>query len=591
MSDRINAVFDLVRLGRYAEAKPGLLRMVARNPDDHEARFALAECFFWTGQPSGATFHLDALLRAKDLREDLLAVACDLLAKTGALGRAVTTLEQRRTADSTAFNTRISLCSFYMQQAKLDEASAVLAEAEGIAPDFPIVRKLKGALFSRRGDVDAAIDAYRASLWENPGDVNLASSLAFMINGSAKATKQEVFQPHVMFGELMAQQAGTGGFTFQGRLDPDRRLKLAFVSHDINGHSVSAFLEAPVRHLDRASFEVWIYYTGTGRDATTERLAGLVDRFVHMPGVTSVDLASRVHADHIDVLIELNGHTQGHRLHAMQLRPAPLQATWLGYPNTTGLKTIDLRLVDAITDPPGVEAFNTERLVRLDPCFLCYTPIDTVPERVGAGWSRAPRSTIDDRPVFACFNAAHKINDFTISLWSRVLNRVPDSRMLVKARGASGPHSAEGVRSRFSAQGVDAARIEMIPFKDSPSEHLNTYASADIQLDTFPYHGTTTTCESLLMGVPVVTLTGDRHVSRVSTSILHAVGLGELAPSTPDAYVDAAASLAADTSRLRALQSMLPDRVRLGPLCDGRTFAATFGRAIRAAWRETCARI
>ena len=289
--------------------------------------------------------------------------------------------------------------------------------------------------------------------------------------------------------------------------------------------------------------------------------------------------------ERIDILIELNGHTLGHRLHALQLRPAPLQATYMGYPNTTGLRTIDLRLVDAVTDPPGSEAFHSERLVRLPGCFLCYTPVDEVQQRVGAGFVPALRRTEDDLPVFCCFNAAHKMNDVTIALWSRVLGAVPAARMLVKSRGASGPFSAEGLRGRFTAHGVAPERIDIASFTHSTAEHLNTYAGADIQLDTHPYNGTTTTCESLLMGVPVITLTGDRHVSRVSSSLLSAVGLPELAAPDEEGFVRTAAALAGDVPRLRTLQQGLPQRVRGSILCDAPRFGRVFGEALREAWR------
>jgi predicted O-linked N-acetylglucosamine transferase (SPINDLY family) len=591
VNDPLDPLLELVKNGRYAQARPGLQRLVARKPDNTDARLALADCLLWTGETAAAVFQLERILQTPSLPDELFVPACDLLARAGRSNTAIERLQARRAAEPGSLMTRLSLATLHLSLAQIDQSWEALAEAEAIFPDSPIVKRLKGAVLSKRGDVDGAIDAYRACLWDAPDDINLVSAMAFLLNSSVRATVAEVFQAHRKFGELMAGEVASDGFDFggEGRYDPARRLRLAFLTHDAVGHSISSFLEEPLRHLDRGRFEVLLYHTGVGHDEVTDRLARCCDRFAHLPAVNSPDLAARIFGDRVDILVELNGHTQGHRLHAMQLRPAPLQATWLGYPNTTGLRTVDIRIVDAITDPPGSERFATERLVRIAPCFICYTPIDTVPERIGAGWKAPVRTTADGRPVFCCFNAAHKVNDYTLALWARVLARVPGSTLLLKSRGVSGPAGTDGLLKRLTAHGVPADRARIIPYGQGNADHLRTYAEADVQLDTFPYHGTTTTCESLLMGVPVVTLTGERHVSRVTTSILNTVGLPHLAATTEEGFVEAAATLASDTPALRRLQAALPAAVRASPLCDGPAFGARMGDALAEQWRLLCA--
>ena len=266
-------LIEHVRMGRYSQAKDGLIRLVARRPDDVEARLALAECLFWSGQAGPAAFHLRQFIRRKDVRDEVLAHGCDLLARSGEKDLAVEILEARRAADPAAVNVRLALTSLYITAAKLDEARRVFGEAEVDFRDMPSVKGLKGALLSRLGDVDGAVAAYRACMWQNPDDPNLLSALGYLLNGSVKAAREEVYQVHAKFGEVMSQQAGAGGFDFSGRWDPERRLRVAFLTHDAIAHSVASFLEAPLRGLSREGFEVYLLHTGTGSDSNTERLA------------------------------------------------------------------------------------------------------------------------------------------------------------------------------------------------------------------------------------------------------------------------------------------------------------------------------
>ena len=291
-------------------------------------------------------------------------------------------------------------------------------------------------------------------------------------------------------------------------------------------------------------------------------------------------LDALIRTERIDVLLELAGHTTGHRLAAIARKPAPVIVTAIGYPDTTGLPAVDARLVDSITDPSGTEERCTECLVRLDPCFLCYTPPDEAPE---------PRMPAADAPItFGSFNNASKIGPSTIRLWARVLAAVPEARLLVKSAGLSDRVTRGSLLQAFAAEGIDAARIDALDLTAGRREHLEAYARVHVALDTTPYNGTTTTCEALWMGVPVITTLGDRHAARVSASLLHAVGHPEWVAKDAADFARIGAALAADRAGLARMRSSLRTRMQASPLCDRAAYGERFHRAVRACWALAC---
>jgi len=285
----------------------------------------------------------------------------------------------------------------------------------------------------------------------------------------------------------------------------------------------------------------------------------------------------------IDILIDLAGHTAGHRLDLFTLKPAPVQMTWLGYPNTTGLDAIDYRLTDSRADPPGpADQWSSETLLRLPDCFHCYAGDEALP---------APRfeNRQADGPTLGSFNNTAKLSDRTVSLWARVLEESPGASLLLKGHGLADPDSAAYLLSRFEdrAPGV-SERIELIGWTRGQDEHLALYDRIDIALDPTPYNGTTTTCEALWMGAPVVTLEGETHAGRVGVSLLTAVGLTSLIARTEDDYVGIVRELAVNRDALFETKTGLRQRMRASPLCDAEGFARSFEAALRDAWRTWC---
>ncbi|MDB5876203.1 MAG: repeat-containing protein, partial [Ramlibacter sp.] len=362
---------------------------------------------------------------------------------------------------------------------------------------------------------------------------------------------------------------------------PDRRLRVGYVSPNFSRHSVGYFIEPVIASHDRTAYEIHCYYTNREADDTTARIEASAERWRHVHGMSDDALARLIAEDRIDVLVDLAGHTSLGRLPVFARKPAPVQLTWLGYPDTTGVSAIDYRVTDRTADPAGAEARHTERLLRIPGVFLCYQPPFDAP-------AVTLRETAPEDVVFCSFNLLEKVNAPTIGMWARILRELPGSRLLMKAELLRHDPTAQRVRESFAAHGIDESRIELVTWVEDRAAHLDLYGRADIALDTFPYNGTTTTCEAMWMGVPVVTLAGEAHMSRVGATLLTAAGLGDLVAQSPEAYVDAAVRLSRDPERRRALRSSLRTRLRASPLLDHAGFTRKLEASVRGAWREWC---
>ncbi len=359
-------------------------------------------------------------------------------------------------------------------------------------------------------------------------------------------------------------------------------LRVGFLSPDFREHSVAYFIRPIIEGLDRSRFHVSCYMSCPQQDQVTASIRKASDIWRDVSLGTQAAVANCIRGDDLDVLVELAGHTAGGSMFAVAMKPARLHVTYLGYPGTTGLRSIDCRLVDSHTDPAGdpydAQAHASEKLVRLDPCFLCYSPSQDAPPV-------AERSA--DAPLtFGSFNAMKKTTRRTLQLWSRVLAAVPGSRLYLKNSSLKNASLRDDFLARLADAGIARDRIDLAPFAASTREHLACYANVDIALDTFPYHGTTTTCEALFMGVPVIALTGDAHVARVGVSVLHAAKCPQWVARDDAEYVAIAARLAADRGALASTRASLRPRMLASSLCDAAAMSARFGDTLERIARE-----
>ena len=364
-------------------------------------------------------------------------------------------------------------------------------------------------------------------------------------------------------------------------MDPEVRLKVAFLSPDYRRHSCAFFLEGILRHLDRGKVRVFGYSDTLRPDEDTGRLRQLCDEWRDVTGKSHAEVAEMIRADGIHVAVDMAGHSASNRLPVFAVKPAPVQFSYLGYPATTGMDCFDGRIVDTFTDPSGFEAHGSEPLIRLDRPFLAYTPPPDAPE------PGQPPARMNGFITFGSFNNLAKLNGRVVALWAAILRDCAGSRLLLKAHTLADPEVCADLRERFQAQGITGDRLDLRgwSFESSP---LQPYREMDIALDPFPYAGTTTTCEALWMGVPVVTLAGSRHAGRVGVSLLNAVGHDDLVAADENAYQRIALDLALDETRRLQMRNGLRASMAASSLCDGAGQARELESLFRRIWREKC---
>tara|TARA_R110000787_G_scaffold144264_1_gene258165 strand:+ start:130713 stop:132794 length:2082 start_codon:yes stop_codon:yes gene_type:complete len=424
---------------------------------------------------------------------------------------------------------------------------------------------------------DDAITAYRQSVKLRPDDKGLWSNLLLCLRYDPSRTAAEIYDEHLAFGRTFGQGAeavtSAPPLSEIQTLRASRPLRVGYVSADFRSHSVAFFLEPVLRAHDRNAVEVICYSDVAAPDGVTSRLRGLSDGWRDLRGRDDSVAADMIRSDAIDLLVDLSGHTAGNRLGVFAERAAPIQLTWLGYPGTTGLAEMDYRLTDEMADPD--DSFHTEQMVRLPHGFHCYGPPPNAP---------VP-SRSEGRPLtFGSFNNLAKITPDVMSCWARLTASVPDARLLLKAR----PLADAKVREQFiriaEEAGLTAGRLTLVGHVKDLAEHLALYRDIDVALDPFPYAGTTTTCEAMWMGVPVVTLRGTAHAGRVGASLLTTVGLDDLIADDLDEYAGIATALIADRARLADDRQTLRARVAASPLCHAEDFTRSLEDAYHTLW-------
>ena len=461
---------------------------------------------------------------------------------------------------------------------RCDEARAAFAEALRLRPDFAPAHNNLGRLCKATGLLPEAVAHFRDALAAQPTP-DTHSNLLYALNYLPEIEPGAVLAEHRRWHELYARPLAMVRPLAPATDLGTRPLRVGYLSPDFNHHAVAYFIEPVLVAHDRARVEFFCYASVRQPDTVTERLRQLAGP-AHWRDIARLDdeaAAQLIRQDRLDLLIDLAGHTAGHRLLIFARRPAPVQATWIGYPNTTGLDAIDYRLTDAISDPPGqTDGWHCEKLVRLPGPFSCYQPDARAPE------VNALPATTTGRVTLGCLNNFAKVTPDVIALWSQILRELPDARLLLKSRGLGDPGVVTRIHAAFAAHGVPTERVTLDGTERGVADHLGLYHGIDLGLDPFPYNGTTTTCEALWMGVPVIALAGRVHAARVGASLLTHVGLPEFIAATPEAYVAAAVAAARDLPRLAETRRTLRERMRTSPLCD----AVGFTRRLEAAFVE-----
>ncbi len=438
-----------------------------------------------------------------------------------------------------------------------------------------------GAALCDQGRFRDAAAVYRRGLELDPWCAELASNLLFSLNFDPSLSPEAVFAEHLQLGQRIGERLSKPARQPACDLDPQRRLRIGYVSPDFCSHPVADFLEPVLAAHDRRAVEVFCYSDVARPDAVTARLAGLSSHFIPCAGSTNATLAERIASDRVDILVDLAGHTGNGRLLAFAEKPSPIQVSWLGYGATTGLSAIDYRIADEHSVPESAERFFVERIVRLPRSANCYLH-PASPEPAPAPCLRRGHVT------FGCFNNPAKVGREVVATFARILNQLPSSRLSLRYGTFADPLLRAQYVRWFGEEGIPPARIDL--FGHSPlEEYLESFAHVDIALDPFPYSGETTALHTLWMGVPLVALEGVTLVQRLASRVLRVAGLAEWVARSTDEYAAIALSLARDPARLAEWRTRLRDRLKASPLLDHQGVTRELEAAYRQMWQRYCA--
>jgi protein O-GlcNAc transferase len=574
----------LLEMGKGEEAVTPCRQAVAANPNLAEAYNTLGNVLNMLGRSEEA---MEAYGRGIMIRPDLAELHLNsglVQVNSGKKPEAEASFRRALELKPDYPKALNSLALILMEKDELDEAEVLLKRAAAIEPGNMDVLNNLGRVFKStwRGAEDLEVRRRIAAL--KPDDAAAHSAMIFTMCWDPAFDPIGMFKESRRWDERHAKPFSKIRRSPGENQDPERRLRVGYVSADFWLHSVSYFFRPLLHHHDRREFEIICFSDVERPDAVTELIRADADGWHDIRGQSDEGVAELIRASNIDILVDLSGHSAQNRLMVFVRRAAPVQISYLGYPASTGLSAMDYRMTDLHSDPPGkTEDLHSEELLRLPTTNWCYSPIEGAP-------AVQPSPAASGKPIcFGSFNHVAKITPRMIEVWSRVLNAVPGSRLLLKSAGLGTPSVRRKIGEMFASHGVDPARVDFAGREANIFAHLGLYGRVDIALDTFPYNGTTTTCEALWMGVPVVTLAGDVHVSRVGVSLLNSVGLPELIARNEDEYVSIAVELAGNVAKLADLRATLREQMKDSPLMDGPRFARNVESAYRDVWRRWCA--
>ncbi|HVT83176.1 MAG TPA: tetratricopeptide repeat protein [Phycisphaerae bacterium] len=463
------------------------------------------------------------------------------------------------------------LTAVYSALGKWDEAAESCQRVVTLVPQFADGFYNYGLCLFQLGLIDEAMACYKRAVALRPSFAEAHSIYLYTLNFHPHYTGDYILDMHKHWNLTQAQMLAPVARPARRERAAGRKLRVGYVSSHFRAHPVGRFFEPLLREHDRSQFEIFLYADMAHGDPLTARLQGLGDAWRVIFGQNDAQVAEQVRQDGIDILVDLNLHSEGNRLMMFARKPAAVQACHLAYCGTTGLGTMDYRLSDPVLDPAGVEGPYTEKTVRVPGCYWCYQP-----PAEAAAVIPMPRNDV----VFGCLNHFAKVSPQALEAWARILGRVPGSRLLMLAPEG---RARKRVTSVLGQRGVAAERIEFVSQMPAAS-YYSTHWRIDVALDPFPFTGRTTTCDALWMGVPVVTLRGNRAVGRSGASILTALGLGEWIAGNVDEYVEIAVKLAGDKAGRQRAGVGMRERMQNSPLMDAKGYAREVEEAYRKMW-------
>lgn len=522
---------------------------------------------------------ISAFAKAIELKPDLAEAYFNLgdIYKTkGELDKAADLLEQGLQYSKKRPDVLKSIGRILLQQDKLAEAEKRFAEGLQLTPKDVGLLCGYGKAIGLQGNIEKEMDLNVRALTIAQNASGIHSNILYLSNFLTNTAYDKDIEKSLVWWDQLGANL-SGAFQFQNHLDFDRCLKIGYVSPDFREHSVSHFFLPLLKKHNRSKVKVFCYSETSHKDEITEQIKKLSDRWLNISQMTSAEAADHIHADQIDILIDLAGHTAEHDLSVFARSPAPIMVSWLGYPNTTGISKIDYRITDSIADPKDNSTNYAESLLRLPGCFLSFSPTEEFP-------LKRKRTYDCESIVFGSFNNFLKINMDVIDVWSEILQQTKGSKLMLKGRGITQKAFSERIINAFKKNGIPEECIILKSWIKETIEHKELYNEIDIALDPFPYNGTTTTFEALWAGIPVIALNGDSHRARVSASILTHLDMKDNIGKTKEDYIKKAVSLAGNRQRLEEFHRTLRNILSESSLCDHRGFADKMENTYRDIW-------
>lgn len=575
---------NLQELGWYDRAVAAYRHALEINPGYFVVRNNIANTMRRQGRYVEALAEYDRALAANPEFVEAINNKAVTLQQMGRGAEAMALFEKAITVRPDYADPMINLANYWRDHGRAEEAIALLGRARELQPGNPYIWNNLGCVLSDQGQPREAIESFRRALALQPSKFQSHSNILLNLHYLDDTNPVELAREHRRFAAQHEAPIAPPARVFANAPQPGRPLRIGYVSADFRRHSVAFFIEPLLERHDRAGYVPYCYSDVARPDSHTARFEEIVGNgWRDIRGCNHESFAARVREDEIDILVDLGGHTANSRVLSFALKPAPIQVTYLGYPNTTGMSAFDYRFTDPWADPAGLtESLHTEKLYRLPSGFLCFRPPAETPDP-------APMPSVGGQPfTFGSFNNFAKVSDACVRAWARILARVPGSRLLLKNRALSETEARNRAIQRFAAHGIGAERLLLSGLVASLYGHLDSYRVVDMALDTFPYAGTTTTFEALWMGVAVVTLPGLTHASRTGASILSIIGLPGFIAASEDGYVERAVKLATGGDTLFELRRELRERMRRSPLTDETGFARSVEAAYREMWKQWC---
>ena len=571
----------LRELGQLDAAATAFRAAIASQADLYTAHLNLGQVLRLLGRKEDA---MQAYRQVLALRPDLADAHNNmgtLLLDMGRLDEALSCYRRALELDPASALASYNAANILKEKLRWDEAATLYRKAVAMKPDFAEAHNNLALVLKDQGRLLDAIASFGAAVRANPGYLGAHSNLLLTLNYMEGVSQDNIYRAHRDFGVRIEAPYIDQRRRHDNAADPERRLRIGYLSPDFRHHACACFLEPLFDNHDHARHEIHGYADVTAPDAVTERLRGTADSWHDLVGKGDDAVAAAIRTDGIDILVDLAGHTADNRLAVFARKPAPVQITWLGYPATTGLTAMDYRFTDCYCEPPGTsEAYYTETLIRLPNSLWCYQPPADMPDP-------GPLPALaNGHLTFGSFNNFAKVGPAVIGLWARLLREIPDARIAIVC--ASEGAMQERVRTAFAEHGIDPARLELhgrLP----RSEYLALHRRVDLALDPFPCNGGATTCDALWMGVPVLTLIGNTFLSRAGYSLLSSAGLAEFAAASADDLVANARNMSLNPQYLAGVRANMRERVAASPLTDARQFSADVEAAYRQVWQQWCA--